>query len=218
MSEEAIRQFCEFTMQDRRTAIYCLARHHGNLNLAISYYFDNQDRIVIPPDFMNPNSSNSNQTSTTNQSSNAGPTNRPTRQNLQTAAPPPANPGQPTARIMRTTTIYQKEEPTIFIPFGLPNTERPTPFEDQKIKYKREQTNQINELLDFPNRKTEKCIVYKNGIFFQSHFYPVTESNCQMAIEQIQSNQIPTALDENLNISDLNIDIELNRDYYHESK
>ena len=53
MSEENIQEFMNITLQDRKTAMYCLQRHNSNLNLAISYYFDNSYRIVVPPDFMN---------------------------------------------------------------------------------------------------------------------------------------------------------------------
>ena len=51
MNEEGIQNFISITDCDRRTAVYCLLKFGGNLQIALSYYFDIGGSIRIPPDF-----------------------------------------------------------------------------------------------------------------------------------------------------------------------
>lgn len=52
MSATLINRFIEVTDCDRRTAAYCLHRFNNNIEVAISFYFDNSFDLNIPETFM----------------------------------------------------------------------------------------------------------------------------------------------------------------------
>ena len=51
MNETTINNFISITNSDRRTACYCLNTFHGNLEVAISFFFDEGGNIRIPSTF-----------------------------------------------------------------------------------------------------------------------------------------------------------------------
>lgn len=57
--DELIEQFIEIAPVTRRVAAFYLVRQNGNLNNAISDFFENGDSIYIPDDFMLPEIDNS---------------------------------------------------------------------------------------------------------------------------------------------------------------
>lgn len=228
MSEEDIQEFMNITLQDRRTAMYCLQRHNGNLNLAISYWFDNSYRIQIPSDFMNENSQSSTSNTRTSENQSQTPnqilsalqsslqllsTNRRRRDEAQattfdnqSANPPPANPPDLTARLTRDLTRYKKSDPSIFIPYGLPISEKPVQFDDHHSKTSNEDMPNFEKLYSCIECKNVRCIVWKDGISLDSKFYPKSDPKCHEAMKQVKKNLLPTALIPNIGMVDLDID------------
>lgn len=215
MSEEDIQEFMNITLQDRRTAMYCLQRHNGNLNLAISYYFDNSYRIVVPPDFMNENSQSSTAQTTTpalseSQNSNQSPSsrnndmssNRNRREAINLSTP---NPPDMTARLTRDLTRYKKSDPSIFIPYGLPISEKPIQYDDHPSKISNEDIPNYEKLYSCVECKNVKCTVWKDGISVNSKFYPKNDPKCNEAMKQIKKNLLPTALFPDIGIVDFDI-------------
>ena len=51
MNEEAIQNFITITDCDRRTAVYCVSKFGGNLQIALSFYYDLGGSLRVPPEF-----------------------------------------------------------------------------------------------------------------------------------------------------------------------
>ncbi|OHT14185.1 hypothetical protein TRFO_43147 [Tritrichomonas foetus] len=227
MNEEDVQTFCDVTLQDRRTAIFCLQRHNNNLNLAITYYLDNSYRIVIPPDFMNdagsslsnngdnshsdpprPANENNHDSTNANNNANANRNSQIIRNTSQQGVnqPPPASPiGSPSARQIRNVNKYQKEKPSLFIPFGVPLAEKPVAFDDHLSKGRKDLPPDPKLLFPSLNCPRVKCEVWKDGITWDSKFYSKNDTKCKEAMKQIEKNLLPTALFPDLEVVDVDI-------------
>ena len=199
MDEETIQSFCDITLCDRRTAIYCLQRHVNNLQLALSYYFDNSSRLVIPPDFMTETqeTQNNHQDHQENQSNPVQPENRP---------PPPT---VSYTRVLRNINATSKPVPSLYLPFGIQQFQSPVSSDD--LFQNKQKQNPLDPVQLFPALESKHimCTVWKDGITWESTFYSKKDPNCKKALKQIKHNQLPIALFPDLNDSEKLYDIEI---------
>jgi hypothetical protein len=128
-----------------------------------------------------------------------------------THEPPPP---QIAARSARNPEVYTRDDPPLFMPYGEPVSERPKKRDCEDFRKSHEPLADLRAVFRDEEVETAECIVWRNGISLRGKFYPLARGRkCKKALKQIQENQLPTTLAQDLEGCQLELIFRKHMDY-----